>query len=111
MTRVALVTGGGTGIGAAVGAAGSPPTATRSCVTGRRPEPIEEVAAEIGGLAVVADTGVERMPSARSPRRSSGSAASTRSSSTPASAAPATCSSSTPTRSDASSAPTSPARS
>ncbi len=56
MSRVALVTGGGTGIGAAVArrlAAGGYAVA----VTGRRPEPIEAVAAEIGGLAVVADTG------------------------------------------------------
>jgi meso-butanediol dehydrogenase/(S,S)-butanediol dehydrogenase/diacetyl reductase len=58
VSRVALVTGGGTGIGAA--------TARRLAadgyavvVTGRRPAPIREVAAEIGGLAVVADTGVE----------------------------------------------------
>jgi meso-butanediol dehydrogenase / (S,S)-butanediol dehydrogenase / diacetyl reductase len=52
----ALVTGGGSGIGAAtarrLAAAGY-----GVCVTGRRPEPLEEVAAEIGGLAVVADTG------------------------------------------------------
>lgn len=52
----ALITGGGSGIGAA--------TARRLaamgygvCVTGRRPEPLEQVAAEAGGLAVVADTG------------------------------------------------------
>jgi NAD(P)-dependent dehydrogenase (short-subunit alcohol dehydrogenase family) len=51
----ALITGGGSGIGAA--------TARRLaadgygvCVTGRRREPLEEVAAETGGLAVVADT-------------------------------------------------------
>lgn len=57
MTRAALVTGGGTGIGAA--------TARRLaaegyavCVTGRRREPIEAVAAEIDGLAVVSDTSV-----------------------------------------------------
>jgi meso-butanediol dehydrogenase / (S,S)-butanediol dehydrogenase / diacetyl reductase len=54
--RVALVTGGGTGIGAA--------TARRLAadgyavaVTGRRREPIEAVAAEVGGLAIQADTG------------------------------------------------------
>lgn len=56
MTKVALVTGGGTGIGAGVArrlaTAGYAVT-----VTGRRQEPIEEVADEIGGLAVVADTG------------------------------------------------------
>ena len=56
MSRVALVTGGGTGIGAA--------TARRLAadgyavaVTGRRAAPIEAVAAEIDGLAVVSDTG------------------------------------------------------
>lgn len=55
--KVALVTGGGTGIGAA--------TARRLaadgyavCVTGRRRQPIEAVAAEIDGLAVVSDTSV-----------------------------------------------------
>jgi NAD(P)-dependent dehydrogenase (short-subunit alcohol dehydrogenase family) len=51
----ALVTGGGSGIGAA--------TARRLaadgygvCVTGRRREPLEQVAAQTGGLAVVSDT-------------------------------------------------------
>jgi NAD(P)-dependent dehydrogenase (short-subunit alcohol dehydrogenase family) len=56
VTKVALVTGGGTGIGAAVTrrlAAGGYAVA----VTGRRQGPIEEVARETGGLAVVADTG------------------------------------------------------
>jgi meso-butanediol dehydrogenase/(S,S)-butanediol dehydrogenase/diacetyl reductase len=52
----ALITGGGSGIGAAtarrLAAAGY-----GVCVTGRRREPLEEVAAETGGLAVVADTG------------------------------------------------------
>jgi meso-butanediol dehydrogenase / (S,S)-butanediol dehydrogenase / diacetyl reductase len=51
----ALVTGGGSGIGAAtarrLAAAGY-----GVCVTGRRREPLEEVAAETGGLAIVADT-------------------------------------------------------
>jgi meso-butanediol dehydrogenase / (S,S)-butanediol dehydrogenase / diacetyl reductase len=51
----ALITGGGTGIGAAtarrLAAAGYD-----VCVSGRRREPLEEVAAETGGLAVVADT-------------------------------------------------------
>lgn len=58
MSRAALVTGGGTGIGAA--------TARRLAadgyavaVTGRRAAPIGEVAAEIDGLAIVADTGSE----------------------------------------------------
>lgn len=52
---VAQIVGGGTGIGAA--------TARRLaadgwavCVSGRRAQPLEEVSAEIGGLAVVADT-------------------------------------------------------
>ena len=56
-SRVALVTGGGTGIGAG--------TARRLAadgyavaVTGRRVEPIEAVAAEIDGLAIVSDTSV-----------------------------------------------------
>jgi meso-butanediol dehydrogenase / (S,S)-butanediol dehydrogenase / diacetyl reductase len=55
MTRGALVTGGGTGIGAAIARrlAGD---GFAVCVTGRRREPLEAVAAEIGGLAVVADT-------------------------------------------------------
>lgn len=55
----ALVTGGGTGIGAAVARrlAGE---GYRVCVTGRRREPLEEVAAEVGGLAVAADTSDER---------------------------------------------------
>jgi len=52
--RVALITGGGTGIGAATArrfaAAGAHVT-----VTGRRPGPIEAVAAEVGGLAVSGD--------------------------------------------------------
>lgn len=55
---MALVTGGGTGIGAA--------TARRLAaegyavaVSGRRPEPLRALAAEIGGLAVVADTAVQ----------------------------------------------------
>jgi meso-butanediol dehydrogenase / (S,S)-butanediol dehydrogenase / diacetyl reductase len=51
----ALVTGGGSGIGAAtarrLAAAGF-----GVCVTGRRREPLEALAAETGGLAVVADT-------------------------------------------------------
>jgi NAD(P)-dependent dehydrogenase (short-subunit alcohol dehydrogenase family) len=55
--RVALVTGGGTGIGAAV-ARRLAADGYAVAVTGRRAGPIGEVAAEIGGLAVVADTGV-----------------------------------------------------
>jgi NAD(P)-dependent dehydrogenase (short-subunit alcohol dehydrogenase family) len=55
--RAALVTGGGTGIGAAI-ARRLARDGYGVVVTGRRSGPIEEVAAEIGGLAVVADTGV-----------------------------------------------------
>jgi len=57
VTRVALVTGGGTGIGAAIARrlAGDGYAVS---VTGRRPGPIEEVAREIDGLAIAADTGV-----------------------------------------------------
>ena len=57
MTRVALVTGGGTGIGAAV-ARRLATDGYAVAVTGRRPEPIEAVAGEIDGLAIAADTGV-----------------------------------------------------
>lgn len=56
--RVALVTGGGTGIGAAV-ARQLAADGYAVAVTGRRPGPIEEVARQIGGVAVVADTGIE----------------------------------------------------
>lgn len=55
MTLAALVTGGGTGIGAAAARA----LAARGyavCVTGRRAEPLAAVAEELGGLAVPADT-------------------------------------------------------
>jgi len=53
--RVALVTGGGTGIGAAV-ARQLAVDGYAVAVTGRRPEPIEAVAGEIDGLAIQADT-------------------------------------------------------
>jgi NAD(P)-dependent dehydrogenase (short-subunit alcohol dehydrogenase family) len=56
VSRVALVTGGGTGIGAAV-ARRLAADGYAVAVTGRRPGPIEEVARETGGLAVVSDTG------------------------------------------------------
>lgn len=55
--KVALVTGGGTGIGAAV-ARRLAAEGYAVVVTGRRAAPIEEIAAEIDGLAVVADTGL-----------------------------------------------------
>jgi meso-butanediol dehydrogenase / (S,S)-butanediol dehydrogenase / diacetyl reductase len=57
VTPVALVTGGGTGIGAAAARrlAGD---GWNVGVMGRRREPVEAVAGEIGGLAVVADTSV-----------------------------------------------------
>ena len=58
MSRVALVTGGGTGIGAAIARRLST-DGYKVCVTGRRPGPIRAVAVEVGGLAIVADTGVE----------------------------------------------------
>jgi meso-butanediol dehydrogenase/(S,S)-butanediol dehydrogenase/diacetyl reductase len=56
VTPAALVTGGGSGIGAAI---------TRRlaadgwevCITGRRGQPLEEVGGETGALAVVADAG------------------------------------------------------
>lgn len=52
--RVAIVTGGGTGIGAATARALAS-GGTKVIVTGRRREPLDEVADRIGGLAVVAD--------------------------------------------------------
>jgi NAD(P)-dependent dehydrogenase (short-subunit alcohol dehydrogenase family) len=55
MSRAAIVTGGGTGIGAAI-ARRLAADGFGVCVTGRRREPLDEVAAETGALAVVADT-------------------------------------------------------
>ena len=55
--KVALITGGGTGIGAAV-ARRLAAEGYAVVITGRRAAPIEEIAAEIDGLAVVADTGL-----------------------------------------------------
>jgi len=52
--RVAIVTGGGTGIGAA-SARALAADGDHVIVTGRRPEPLNEVADRIGGVAVVAD--------------------------------------------------------
>ncbi|HWM12024.1 MAG TPA: glucose 1-dehydrogenase [Solirubrobacteraceae bacterium] len=57
MDRVALVTGGGTGIGRAT-ALGLAASGAAVVVTGRRREPVEEVAAEVGGLAVAGDMSV-----------------------------------------------------
>jgi meso-butanediol dehydrogenase / (S,S)-butanediol dehydrogenase / diacetyl reductase len=56
VSRGALVTGGGTGIGAAIARrlAGD---GFGVCVTGRRREPLEALASEIGAVPVVADTG------------------------------------------------------
>jgi meso-butanediol dehydrogenase/(S,S)-butanediol dehydrogenase/diacetyl reductase len=55
MTASALVTGGGSGIGAAI-ARRLARDGFEVCVSGRRREPVEAVAREIGGVAVCADT-------------------------------------------------------
>src|SRR5579862_2968836 len=55
MAPVVLITGGGSGIGAAV-AARMADSGYAVCVTGRRREPLLEVAARTGALAVTADT-------------------------------------------------------
>jgi NAD(P)-dependent dehydrogenase (short-subunit alcohol dehydrogenase family) len=56
--RTALVTGGGTGIGAAV-ARRLAADGYRVAVTGRRPEPLRAVAEELDGLALPGDTADE----------------------------------------------------
>lgn len=52
--KVAIISGGGTGIGAAIAHAFAAEGA-KVAVTGRRPEPIETLAAQIDGLAVPGD--------------------------------------------------------
>ena len=56
MSRAALVTGGGTGIGAAI-VRRLAADGLSVCIAGRRREPLEEVAADTGAVPVVADTG------------------------------------------------------
>jgi NAD(P)-dependent dehydrogenase (short-subunit alcohol dehydrogenase family) len=53
--KVAVISGGGSGIGAAIARLFAAEGA-KVVVTGRRPEPIGEIAAAIGGIAVAGDT-------------------------------------------------------
>lgn len=57
--RVAIVTGGGTGIGAATAEALAG-TGVKVMVIGRREEPLTAIADRIGGLAVAADVSLEQ---------------------------------------------------
>jgi meso-butanediol dehydrogenase / (S,S)-butanediol dehydrogenase / diacetyl reductase len=54
LTQTVLITGGGTGIGAAV-ARRMAGDGWKVCVAGRRPEPLDAVAGSVDGLAVAAD--------------------------------------------------------
>src|SRR4051794_31191712 len=54
MTRAALITGGGTGIGAAAARA-LVADGVAVAISGRRPEPLRALAEEIGATAIVGD--------------------------------------------------------
>ena len=81
--RVALVTGGGTGLGKAA-AAELAACGARVFVAGRRAEVVQAAAEELGGEWAPATCARPRMPRGWSIQRSSGSAASMFSSTTPA---------------------------